>query len=127
MRGSQNVQMDEVIDFTTDERLSRGTRAFLKALNSPAPPELEKLPPLEARQVLETAQASVPVDYSGIDESERTITAGGFQILLNIVRPAGVTRNSCCSTPSRCSSASSPASSRWRGSRGTTTGWGSWC
>lgn len=92
MRGSQNVQMDEVIDFTTDERLSRGTRAFLKALNSPAPPELEKLPPLEARQVLETAQASVPVDYSGIDESERTITAGGFQILLNVVRPAGVTR-----------------------------------
>src|SRR5262249_3627636 len=92
MRGSQDIELDEVVDFKTDERLSRGTRAFLRALNSPAPPELEKLPALEARKVLETAQASVPVDYSGIDESERTITADGFQILLNIVRPGGVTR-----------------------------------
>lgn len=74
MRASQVVNVDEVVDFKADERLSRGTRAFLKALNSPAPPELEKLPPLQARRVLETAQASVPVDYSGIDESERTVT-----------------------------------------------------
>jgi len=92
MRASRDVKVDEVVDFKTDERLSRGTRAFLKVLNSPAPPELEKLPALEARKVLETAQASVPVDYSGIDESERAITADGFQIVLNIVRPEGVTR-----------------------------------
>ena len=92
MRASRDVKVDEVVDFKTDERLSRGTRAFLKVLNSPAPPELEKLSALEARRVLETAQASVPVDYSGIDESERAITADGFQIVLNIVRPEGVTR-----------------------------------
>ena len=90
MRSSLDVQ--PVVDFRTDERLSRGTRAFLKALNTPAPPELEKLTALEARRVLETAQASVAVDVSGIDESEKTITADGFKILLNIVRPRGVTK-----------------------------------
>jgi acetyl esterase/lipase len=90
MRSSLEVQA--VVDFRTDQRLSRGTRAFLKALNTPAPPELEKLPALEARKVLETAQASVAVDISGIDESEKTITADGFKIVLNIVRPRGVSK-----------------------------------
>ena len=82
---------ETVADYSTDARLSRGTREFLRALNSPTPPELEKLPALDVRTVLETAQASVDVDYSGIDESEKTITADGFEIVLNIVRPAGVT------------------------------------
>jgi acetyl esterase/lipase len=36
------------------------------------------------------AQASVKVDLSGIDESEKTITADGYPIKLNIVRPEGV-------------------------------------
>ena len=86
-----NTTGSEIVDFKTDVRLSRGTRAFLKELNSPAPPELEKLPPLEARRVLETAQASASVDYSGIDESEKIINADGFRIVLNIVRPQDVT------------------------------------
>jgi acetyl esterase/lipase len=73
----------------TDHRLSRGTRAFLNALNTPVPPELEKLAPAAARKVLETAQASVNVDASGIDERQKTITADGFEIVLNIVRPIG--------------------------------------
>ena len=90
MRSSLDVQA--VVDFRTDERLSRGTRTFLKALNTPAPPELEKLPALEARKVLETAQASVAADTSGIDEREKIITADGFKIVLNIVRPRGVTK-----------------------------------
>lgn len=72
-------------------RLSHGTRAFLQQLNSPAPPELEKLPPLEARKVLEQAQAAADVDYSGIDESEKVIDADGFRIVLNVVRPQGTT------------------------------------
>ncbi len=63
----------------------------MKALNSPAPPELEKMPPLEARKVLENAQASVEVDISGIEESEKTINADGFEIKLNIIRPEGKT------------------------------------
>jgi acetyl esterase/lipase len=61
----------------------------LKLLNSGGVP-LETLPPLEARQVLVNAQASVKVDLSGIDESEKMITADGYPITLNIVRPAGV-------------------------------------
>jgi acetyl esterase/lipase len=86
------VQTSTIVDFNTDQRLSRGTRAFLKALNTPMPPELEKLPPLQARQVLVSAQASVAADYSGIAESEKRITADGFRIDLNIVRPQDVTR-----------------------------------
>jgi acetyl esterase/lipase len=89
MGNPQALQTTGVVDFRTDQRLSRGTRAFLKALNTPMPPELEKLAPIAARNVLETAQASVNVDYSGIDEREKTITVDGFQIALNIVRPMG--------------------------------------
>ena len=51
---------------------------------------LEKLTPIAARQVLVDAQASVPVDLSDIEESEKTITADGYTITLNIVRPEGV-------------------------------------
>jgi acetyl esterase len=86
------VQTSPIVDFKTDPRLSRGTRAFLKALNSPMPPELEKLPPLQARKVLETAQASVTVDYSGIAESEKSISVDGFEIVLNLVRPKDVAK-----------------------------------
>jgi len=43
--------------------------------------------------VLVGAQASVPVDLSGIEESEKTITAQGHTIKLNVVRPEGVKRN----------------------------------
>ena len=71
-----------------DPRLSREVKAFLKLLNAGGAP-LETLPPLEARQVLVDAQASVPVDLSGIEESEKTITADGYPITLNIVRPEG--------------------------------------
>jgi acetyl esterase/lipase len=83
---SQAVKVLEVAD---DLRLSREVKAFLKLLNSGGVP-LETLPPLEARQVLVNAQASVKVDLSGIDESEKMITADGYPIKLNIVRPEGV-------------------------------------
>lgn len=72
-----------------DPRLSRGTKEFLKALNSPAPPELEKLTPVEARKVLSDAQMAVEFDYSGVDETEKVIQADGFEIKLNLMRPAG--------------------------------------
>jgi acetyl esterase len=83
---SQALKVLEVAD---DPRLSREVKAFLKLLNSGGVP-LEALTPLEARQVLVDAQASVKVDLSGIDESEKTITADGYPITLNIVRPEGV-------------------------------------
>jgi acetyl esterase/lipase len=84
-----NLQAVKVLEVADDPRLSREVKAFLKLLNSGGVP-LETLPPLEARQVLVNAQASVKVDLSGIDESEKTITADGYPIKLNIVRPAGV-------------------------------------
>ena len=83
---SQTVKALEVAD---DPRLSREVKAFLALLNSGGVP-LETLPPLEARQVLVDAQASVKVDLSGIDEFEKTITADDYPITLNIVRPEGV-------------------------------------
>ncbi|MGQ4646242.1 alpha/beta hydrolase fold domain-containing protein [Lyngbya aestuarii] len=83
---SQAVKVLEVVE---DPRLSREVKAFLKLLNSGGVP-LETLPPLEARQLRVDAQASVKVDLSGIDESEKTITSDGYSIKLNIVRPEGV-------------------------------------
>jgi len=79
-----------ILEVADDPRLSREVKAFLKLLNSGDGPPLETLPPLEARQALVDAQASVKVDLSGIDESEKMITADGYSIKLNIVRPEGV-------------------------------------
>ena len=83
-------EREEPMKVEVDPRLSRGVKAFLKALNSFDGRPLETLPPLEARDVLVKAQASVPVNLSGIEESEKTISADGYQIQLNIVRPEGV-------------------------------------
>ena len=83
-------QTMNVLEVADDPRLSGEVKAFLKLLNSGDGPPLEALTPLEARQILVDAQASVKVDLSGIDESERTIIADGYSITLNIVRPAGV-------------------------------------
>lgn len=79
----------KVLEVADDPRLSREVKAFLNLLNSGGVP-LETLTPIEARQVLVDAQASVKVDLSGIEESEKTITADGYSIVLNIVRPEGV-------------------------------------
>jgi acetyl esterase len=76
------------VDYATDPHLTEGVKAFLKLVNQgPAP---ETLPKQQARNVLIDAQASVKVDLSGIEESEKTITTGGFTIKLNIVRPKAV-------------------------------------
>lgn len=91
MNNKTALKAEKPLEIENDQRLSTGTKAFLKVLNSPAPPELEKLSSVEARQVLVDAQSSVDVDYSGIEESEKTINADGFEIKLNIVRPEGAT------------------------------------
>ncbi len=82
--------LEKAMEVEVDPRLSRGVKAFLRVLNSSGGPPLETLPPLEAREVLVNAQASAPVDLSGIEESEKTITADGYTIKLNVVRPEGV-------------------------------------
>jgi len=75
------------VDYLTDEHLTPGVREFLKIANSGAP--VESLPKLAARQVLIDAQKAFNVDYSGIEESEKTIEADGFTLKLNIVKPEG--------------------------------------
>jgi len=80
----------QVQHYATDPNIDMGTKAFLKVLNSGGGPPLESLSKEDARNVLVGAQASVKVDESGIEVSEKTIDAGGFKIKLNIVRPEGV-------------------------------------
>ena len=93
MTSATDPRRENPIEVEGDPRLSRGVKAFLKVLNSSDGPPLESLPPLDAREVLVGAQASVPVDLSGIEESEKTITTQGHTIKLNVVRPEGVKRN----------------------------------
>jgi diadenosine tetraphosphate (Ap4A) HIT family hydrolase len=50
---------------------------------------MQEMDPYDAKKLFEDLQASVKVDLSGIEESEKTITADGYTIKLNIVRPQG--------------------------------------
>lgn len=76
----------EAPDYSVDPNLSPAVKAFLKPLNagSTAP---ESLSVQDARNLLINLQASVKVDLSGIDESEKTIIQNGHTVKLNIVRP----------------------------------------
>src|ERR1700757_2938601 len=77
------------VPYLSDEHLAPGVKEFLKIVNSGGP--VEALPKLAARQVLIDAQKAFNVDYSGITESEKEITADGYKIKLNVVRPEGAT------------------------------------
>jgi acetyl esterase len=90
MSTATQTKPSQIVDYATDPHLSREVKAFLKLLNIPGGEPLEEMSAIDARAVLANAQASVKVDLSGIEESEKTISADGFTIKLNIVRPAGV-------------------------------------
>lgn len=81
---------ETTVDFSSDPRIETGTKKFLTALNSGGGKPMEQMTPQEARAVLTGAQSSVKVDVSGVDVTEKTITADGSPLLLHIVRPAGV-------------------------------------
>lgn len=76
-----------------DPQVFTGVQSFLKALNSGNGKPMEELSPADARQVLTGAQKSVEVDYSGIEESERTISQNGYTVKVHIVKPKGVKEN----------------------------------
>jgi acetyl esterase len=78
------------VNFANDPHIDSHVREFLKKLNGAGGPPLESLSPLEARKVLVDAQASVKVDLSGIEVSEKTITSDGYTVKLSIVRPEGM-------------------------------------
>jgi acetyl esterase/lipase len=70
-----------------DPRIFNEIRKFLKALNSGTGKPIEELNPLDARKILIDAQNSVAVDYSGIEEQEKTITQDGETITIHITKP----------------------------------------
>jgi acetyl esterase/lipase len=72
-----------------DPRILKEIRAFLKVLNSGTGKPIEQLSPQDARKVLVDAQNSVAIDYSGIEESERTITQDGEKVTIHITKPVG--------------------------------------
>jgi acetyl esterase len=74
--------------FATDQHIDPQVIEFLKALNTGGP-GLETLPVPDARQVLVSAQASVKVDLSGVETTQRTIEQDGYTVPLHIVRPTG--------------------------------------
>ena len=83
----KNVQ--KAPGYLEDEKLSAGTKAFLKALNTSGGKPVESLPVKDARKVLEGAQSSVNVDLSGISEEEKTIEQDGHKFKIVVVRPQG--------------------------------------
>lgn len=76
-----------------DPQIFTEVRTFLKGLNAGDGKPMEQLSPEDARQVLIGAQKSVEVDYSGIVESERTISQGGYEVKIHITKPEGAANN----------------------------------
>jgi acetyl esterase len=78
-------------NFTNDPHLDpQLVNDFLKLINTGGP-GVETLSVADARQVLVDAQASVNVDISGIEVSQKTIEQDGYTVPLHIVRPTGMT------------------------------------
>jgi acetyl esterase len=75
-------------DYLVDPHLSPAVKAFLRTLNTGGP-AVESSSEQVARNVLVNLQASVKVDLSDIDESEKTISQDGYTVKLTIVRPKG--------------------------------------
>lgn len=82
-------QMNKSPKAENDPHILTGVRKFLKALNSGTGKPIEQLSPEDARKVLVDAQNSISFDYSGIEESERTIEQDGEKVKIHIVKPAG--------------------------------------
>lgn len=78
----------QVRDYKTDPHLSKGTKEFLNLLNTGGP-GLETLSANDAKNVLVQAQASVTVNESGIDVSEKSIISDGIKIKLYVIKPEG--------------------------------------
>jgi acetyl esterase/lipase len=76
-----------------DPRILIEVRKFLKGLNAGTGKPMEQLTPVEARQILIDAQNSVKVNYSGIEESQRTITQDGETVTIHITKPQGASAN----------------------------------
>lgn len=76
-----------------DPNIFKDVRNFLKDANSGDGKPMEKMSPEDAREVLEGAQQSVTVDYSGIEESERKISQDGYEVNIHITKPKGASKD----------------------------------
>lgn len=70
--------------------VEHNTQAFLEALAAGGGKPLEQLSPKDARAVLTGAQASVKVDLSGVEFSDKAIKVDGQTLNLKVVRLAKV-------------------------------------
>lgn len=86
-------QLKQAEKAENDPRIYKAVREFLKGLNAGTGKPIEQLSPAEARQVLVNAQNSVTVDYSGIEESEKTIRQDGEEVRIHITKPQGAKQN----------------------------------
>ncbi len=87
------AQPTNAVKAENDPQILLKVRQFLKGLNSGDGKPMEQLSPADARQVLIGAQKSVPVDYSGIEETEKKITQDGQTVTIHIVKPQGAKGN----------------------------------
>ena len=90
------AQQTKALKAEDDPRILIQIRKFLKELNAGTGKPIEELSPADARAVLVSAQQSVTVDYSGIEESEKTITQDGQTVTIHITKPMGAKPNSPC-------------------------------
>ena len=86
-------QMNKSVKAENDPHIFSDVKKFLRVLNSGTGKPIEQLSPADARKVLTDAQNSVAVNYSGVEESERTITQDGEKIKIHIMRPIGASSN----------------------------------
>ncbi|TCC88797.1 alpha/beta hydrolase [Pedobacter frigiditerrae] len=84
--------MAQVKNWATDDRISTGTKAFLKMLNTGGP-GLETLPTAQMRLVLVNAQKAMKVDLSGVMVTRKTINADGHKIIIDIMKPIGAKKS----------------------------------
>lgn len=73
-----------------DPKILKEVRTFLKELNESQDEPLETLPPEKARGVLEDAQESENVDYSGIQEQSVELDWQGHRFTTYVVKPKAV-------------------------------------
>jgi acetyl esterase/lipase len=83
-------QANKIAKAEDDPRIFSEVRKFLKMLNSGTGKPIEQLSPADARKVLVDAQKSVRVNYSGIEEFERTIIQDGQRVRIHVTKPEGI-------------------------------------
>jgi acetyl esterase len=77
-------------DPATDPRIDPQVRTFLREINKDSSPFWE-LPQPKPQEVLTSLQNKTPVDMSGVNTTERTITQDGQTVKIYIMKPEQVT------------------------------------